>query len=94
MFEPYKDVNLDKLVKSIKTSLSEASRIRRFFAIRLNKSAIKRGKLFGLKLCTIQEFENLFQESPFKNSYSIKETPIAGFHVFVKMVLEKKPEEI
>ena len=90
LFEPYKEVDMDKLVTSIKETLKDASRIRRFLAVHVNKFGIKHGHKFGIKLYTIKEFEELFQKTPFKDSYLVKETSVAGFHVFVKIILEKK----
>jgi len=90
LFEPYQEINMEELKETIETSLQGESRLRKFFAIRLNVWGLKYGHRLGLKLYTLQEIEEIVKQTRFAENYLIEKISVAGFPVYSRIILPKQ----
>jgi ubiquinone/menaquinone biosynthesis C-methylase UbiE len=88
-YEPYKEIDIEKLKSGIRESLNDKSRIRKFFAIQFNVFGLKYGHKLGLKLYSYDEFQEIIQQTQFKDDYLLEITTAFNSPVFVRISLHK-----
>ena len=89
LFEPYKELDIEKLKTGIKNHLKSANKVRRFFAVQVNVLGLKYGHRLGLKLYSLGELEEVLNQSLFKNSHKLVKTSLINSPIFVRIELEK-----
>jgi SAM-dependent methyltransferase len=89
LFEPQKDIDLDKAIETINRNLADKSRWRRFLATSLNRFGLRWGRTLGLKLYSIEELEGMGHQSLFRDSVSIEPTTLQNLPIFVQIKLYK-----
>jgi ubiquinone/menaquinone biosynthesis C-methylase UbiE len=92
LFEPRKNIDIDAAVEIIQKRLENAGKLRRFFAINLNKYGLRWGSKLGLRLYSMVELERIIQASRFVNQVSIEPETLQDIPIFMKIVLQKKDE--
>jgi ubiquinone/menaquinone biosynthesis C-methylase UbiE len=90
LFEPHKDIDLEKALQQIKINMADESRLRRWGAVQLNKFALKRGSRIGMKLYSITELKELAASTDFGSNYEINETSLLNIPIFVRIHLWKE----
>ena len=82
--------SVEELKEAIEISLQGESRLRKFFAIRLNVWGLKYGHRLGLKLYTLQEIEEIVKQTRYAENYLIEKISVAGFPVYSRIILPKQ----
>ena len=89
LFEPQKDIDIDKAVDIITANLADKSALRRLMAGALNKFALRYGGRLGLRLYAIDELEEIASRSRFANHTSIEGETLQNLPIFVRITLRK-----
>ncbi|MHA1988333.1 MAG: class I SAM-dependent methyltransferase [Promethearchaeota archaeon] len=89
LWEPYKELDIDELKEAINEHLKDATRIRRFFAIKLNIFGLKYGHRFGLKLYSFDDLSDILKQSKFADNFNLVKTSLIDSPIFVRIELTK-----
>ena len=90
LFEPHKDIDIEKALDQIRQNMADKSWLRRWGAVELNRFGLKRGGSVGLKLYTQKELQQLAAASRFGIHNSIEKTTLLNVPIFVCIHLWKQ----
>ena len=93
LFEPQKDIDMDQVVATIKANMADASPLRRFGAVALNKFGLRRARKIGLKLYALDELAEIARRSRFGDHHSLERTTLLNVPIFVRITLNKPGED-
>lgn len=88
-FEPQQGVDVDEVVKTIRANLADASKVRQFAAVSLNKFALRRGDRVGLNLYSKDEILRIANQSRFTEHVSIEKTTLQNLPIFLRIRLTR-----
>jgi ubiquinone/menaquinone biosynthesis C-methylase UbiE len=89
LVEPQQDIDIDEVVETIKATLADKSRLRRFMAVNLNKYGLKYGRKIGLKLYSVDEIEQTAARSGFGGVDGIERVSLQNLPIFMLISMVK-----
>ena len=89
LFEPRKGIDIDQVVKTIHANMADASRLRRFLAVNLNKYGLRFGNRLGLQLYSMQEIRDIANQSRFKDNISTEITTLQNLPIFMRIRMSR-----
>ncbi len=89
LFEPQKGIDIDQAVETIRANMADASKLRQFMAVHLNKFGLRSGNALGLNLYSREEIEDIINRSQFADRTSIETTTLQNLPIFMRIHLEK-----
>jgi ubiquinone/menaquinone biosynthesis C-methylase UbiE len=87
LFEPHKEIDVEKAIAIIRENMADKSLLRRYFATTLNRIALRRGQRIGLRLYRIDKLCQMIAQSNFGNHYRIEETALLKVPIYVQIKL-------
>jgi len=89
LFEPHRDIDLEKALDQIRVNMAGENPLRRWGAVQLNKFGLKRGSRLGMKLYSIPELQDLVRKSRFDENQDITKTSLLEIPIFARIHLWK-----
>ena len=89
LFEPQKEIDLDQVVETIRTSLADKNWLRRWAAVGLNKYGLRWGRTLGLKLYSLEELQGMASRSRFGDRVAVERFTLQNLPIFVRIALIK-----
>ena len=91
LFEPQKEIDMDRVVAAIRAKMADAGPLRRWGAVTMNRWALRRGRRVGLRLYSLGELADLIRRSRFGKGFSLERDTLMGVPIFVRITLHKQP---
>ncbi|MGD8814240.1 MAG: class I SAM-dependent methyltransferase [Anaerolineales bacterium] len=89
LFEPQKDLDIEKVAETIANNLADKSALRKWAAVNLNVFGLRWGRKFGLKLYSDVEFKEMAAQSAFGSECAVTRTMLLNLPIFVRIQLRK-----
>ena len=89
LFEPHQDIDVEGALDKIRENLADASPLRRWGAVQLNKFGLQRGSKLGLNLYTQNDLLELARGSSFGVNSLVNQVSLLDIPIFVCIHLWK-----
>ncbi len=93
LFEPHREIDLEKALDQIRSNLADKSPVRRWGAVQLNRFGLEHGHRVGMKLYAISELQELVESSLFEQNHSITPISLLNIPIFARIQLWKYGSE-
>jgi ubiquinone/menaquinone biosynthesis C-methylase UbiE len=89
LVEPHRNIDLDRVVRTIRANLADASALRRFLAVNVNRFGLRWGRRLGLQLYAPDEIRRLAAESRFGQVRRVDRVSVQSLPIFMLIEMAK-----